>query len=57
MVDSEEFGLWLEQGIKNGWVTTPFCNTHDVDPGMTEEEQEDWDSGLDPCQHVLRILV
>lgn len=57
MIDSVEFGLWLRQGIENSWVTDPFCNTHDIDPAMDEEEQEEWEKGGDPCQHVLRILV
>ena len=47
----------LYQGIDEGWVTEPFCNTHDIDPAMGEEEQAEWDDGLDPCQHVLRIMV
>ena len=57
MIDSEEFGVWLREGIEKGWVTEPFCNTHDIDPGMGEDEQEAWNEGLDPCQHVLRIMV
>jgi hypothetical protein len=32
----------------------PFCNTHDGDPYMTEEEQEEWESGGDPCQLYLK---
>jgi hypothetical protein len=57
MIDEEKFGAWMREGIENGWVTTPFCNTHDVDPGMSEEEQEEWENGFDPCQQVLRIMV
>jgi hypothetical protein len=56
-IDSVEFGAWLRQGIEEGWITEPFCNTHDIDPGMGEEEQKEWDDGFDPCQHVLRIMV
>jgi hypothetical protein len=57
MIDEEKFGEWLREGMENGWVTEPFCNTHDIDPGMGEEEQEEWENGFDPCQHVLRIMV
>lgn len=57
MIDEEKFGAWLRQGIDSGWITEPFCNTHDADPGMTQEEQQEWEDGYDPCQHVLRINV
>ena len=56
MID-EKFGAWLNQGIDEGWVTEPFCKTHEIDPAMGEEEQAEWDEGGDPCQHVLRIMV
>jgi hypothetical protein len=56
MID-EKFGEWLQVGMDNGWVTEPFCNTHDIDPAMGEEEQEEWEAGGDPCQHVLRIMA
>lgn len=57
MIESPEFIAWLSQGIDNEWITQPFCNTHDIDPGMTEEEQEEWEQGFDPCQHVVRLNV
>jgi hypothetical protein len=51
----KEFEIWLENGIERGWVTEPFCNTHEGDPFMTEEEQEEWEAGGDPCQVVIKI--
>jgi hypothetical protein len=48
---------WLEVGINNGWISEPFCYTHDGDPYMTEEEQQEWEDGGDPCSPVLKILV
>jgi len=51
----DEFEIWLENGIERGWVTEPFCNTHEVDPYMTDEEQKEWEEGGDPCQVVLKI--
>jgi hypothetical protein len=51
----DEFEIWLENGIERGWVTEPFCNTHEGDPYMDKEEQEEWEAGGDPCQVVLKI--
>jgi hypothetical protein len=51
----QEFEIWLENGIERGWVTEPFCNTHEGDPYMTEEESEEWEAGGDPCQVVIKI--
>lgn len=53
--DSKEFDIWLENGIDRGWITEPFCNTHDGDPYMTEEEEQEWEDGEDPCQVVFKI--
>ncbi len=53
--DFNEFEIWLDNGIERGWVTEPFCNTHEGDPFMSEEEQEEWEAGGDPCQIVLKI--
>lgn len=51
----KEFEIWLDNGIKRGWITEPFCNTHDGDPYMTEEEMQEWEDGGDPCQVVFKI--
>ena len=53
--DFDEFEIWLENGIERGWITEPFCNTHEGDPYMDEEEQKEWEEGGDPCQVVLKI--
>ena len=53
----EEVWEWLQIGIDKGWVTEPFCNTHDGDPYMSEEEQQEWEDGGDPCLPVIKILV
>ena len=53
--EDKEFEIWLENGIERGWITEPFCNTHDGDPYMNEEEQKEWESGGDPCQVVFKI--
>lgn len=57
-VEDQEFGIWLLNGIEKGWVTEPFCNTHDGGfQYMSEEEVQEWEEGHDPCQHVIRIMI
>lgn len=53
--DAQEFEIWLTNGIERGWVSKPFCNTHEGDPYMTEEEENEWDQGGDPCQVVIKL--
>jgi hypothetical protein len=48
---------WLQKGIDNGWVTDGFCFTHDGDPYMTAEEEQEWEEGGDPCCPVVKWLV
>lgn len=45
---------WLNYGIANGWISAPFCYTHDQAP-MTEAEAEEFDEGWDPCITALRV--
>lgn len=55
--EDKDFGDWLREGIDRGWVTEPFCTTHDGGyEYMSEEEVEEWDRGGDPCCHVLRLM-
>lgn len=54
--DETEFGIWLQNGIDRGWISEPFCATHDGDPYMSEEEQEAWEEGGDPCLLVTKIF-
>lgn len=54
-VDIKEFEIWLENGIQRGWISQPFCNTHEGDPYMTEEEEQEWEAGGDPCQVVIKM--
>jgi hypothetical protein len=56
MENENEFGDWLQKGINNKWVSEPFCYTHDGDPYMTEEEEQQWEEGGDPCSPVVKIL-
>ncbi len=56
-VDAQEFEIWLQNGIQRGWVSRPFCNTHEGDPYMTEEEENEWEEGGDPCQVVVKVKL
>jgi hypothetical protein len=53
----QEFEIWLENGVSRGWITPTFCNTHDGDPYMTKEEEQEWEDGGDPCQVVIKVIV
>lgn len=44
---------WIAYGVERGWATEA-CSTHDGVP-MTDDEEDDWGDGLDPCLHVLRL--
>jgi len=44
---------WITTGIANGWCSPPICITHDGYP-TTEEEDEEFEKGFDPCIHVIR---
>jgi hypothetical protein len=57
MEDNTEVWEWLQIGIDKGWVSDPFCYTHDGDPYMSEEEEKEWEEGGDPCSPVIKILV
>jgi len=55
--EDKDFRDWLFQGVDRGWVSDPFCSTHDGGlEYMGEEEREEWDAGGDPCATVLRIF-
>jgi len=56
-VDKAAVWEWLDIGITNGWISEPFCYTHDGDPYMTEEEEKEWEDGGDPCAPVIKVLV
>ena len=57
-LEDQELGIWLTNCIERGWVTEPYCNTHDGGyQYMSEEEVEEWDQGGDPCCHVVRLMI
>lgn len=52
--DVIDFYDWLQQGVQKGWVSVPYCETHEGAP-MTDYEMEQWDEGHDPCIFSIRI--
>jgi len=52
------FRYWLRIGIKAGWISKPYCATHDGNyEYMTDEEREEWDEGNDPCHVSISVLA
>ncbi len=49
------FDEWLQYGIAQGWASKTVCSTHDGLP-FTDEEEEQWEQGLDPCVHAIRLF-
>lgn len=52
--EDRRFADWLQAGIDVGWISEPFCDTHDMAP-LTEDEQREWDDGHDCCAHAVRL--
>ena len=48
------FEEWLQEGISLGFCGPAICEPHDGLPLSLEEELE-FDTGNDPCIHVLRL--
>jgi hypothetical protein len=53
--DSNEFNIWLNNGIDRGWISSPFCCTHDGGP-VTDEEYNLMDDGEDICLPHIKLL-
>lgn len=45
---------WLSYGAAQGWVTLPFCGTHDGVP-MMKAEWKAIAQGYDPCVLMMRV--
>lgn len=48
------FEEWHGIGYAEGWCSDIVCATHDGLPS-TEEEDEAWEQGWDPCVPALRL--
>jgi hypothetical protein len=49
-----EFEEWLQQGLSNGFCGPAICYPHDGLP-LSEQEDEAYDAGDDPCIHIIRL--
>jgi hypothetical protein len=56
ILDDQSMWEWLQVGIDRGWITEPFCFTHEGDPYMNEEEEKEWEDGGDPCCPVVKLV-
>ena len=54
MVEIDDFVAWFQRGKEQGWVSDIYCGTHEGPP-LTEEEEQDWEDGGDPCVFEMRI--
>ena len=45
---------WLLYGIKKGFISQPYCATHDG-IFLNEEETVQFDEGLEPCAQTVRV--
>lgn len=45
---------WLAYGMERNWCGPPVCVTHDGMP-TTEDEDNAWEEGIDPCMHMVRM--
>ena len=53
-MNKTDFWEWVDYGVKEGWCSEVLCDTHDGIP-MTEEEEETWERGYDPCIFIIRL--
>ena len=48
------FDEWIKIGLNNNWCGPAVCYTHDSFP-MTEQEDDEFAEGSDPCMHMIRL--
>jgi len=48
------FDEWLEIGMAENWCGPAVCYTHYIFP-MSEEEDNEFADGSDPCMHMIRL--
>lgn len=53
-IEQMEFGIWLDNGVKRGWITHKICATHDSLP-ISAEEKAAIETGADVCMNIVRV--
>lgn len=53
---TKDYVEWINKGIEEGFISPPFCFTHDGDPFMTQEEGDAWEEGTDWCAPVVKLI-
>jgi hypothetical protein len=51
-----DFDRWLREGYAAGWIGPAVCSIHDGTPTSAKEDEE-FDTGGEPCVHVLRLYA
>lgn len=54
--DSEDWQLWFQYGVQQGWIGPIVCEIHDGLPTTREEDDEFFDGG-DPCISIVRVYA
>jgi hypothetical protein len=52
--DNKTFDEWLQEGLDLKFCGPAICYPHDGLP-LTNEEEQEFDDGGDPCIHILRL--
>lgn len=50
---TDMFQRWVDEGISKGFILWADCATHGSI--YTEEDEEEFDAGTDPCRSVLVV--
>jgi hypothetical protein len=53
-MEKRNFDEWLQEGLSSGFCGPAVCYPHDGLP-MTEEEDNQFFEGEDPCIHIIRL--
>lgn len=55
LMTAPSFDEWLLQGVLLGFCSPVLCDTHDG-IGLTEDQEDEFEQGFDPCVHVIQVF-